>query len=138
MSYDFLLYCDGACRGNPGPSSIGAIAYRAGTEEPALLISKTTGTGNNKQAEYRSLLEGLRGLKALNAKSVEIRMDSQLVVRQVLGEYKVKHEGLKPLHAEVLALLKPLKWRINHVPREENKEADRLANEALDSPSIPG
>lgn len=128
-----ILYCDGACRGNPGPSSIGAIAYRQGQDEPALIISKTIGVGTNNQAEYRALIEGLRGIAVLNAGSVEIRMDSELVVKQVLGQYKVKHEGLKPLHAEVQGILKAFKWQIKHVRREQNKEADRLANEALDA-----
>lgn len=133
MSSEFLIYCDGACRGNPGPSSIGAIAYRQGETDPVLIVSKTIGVGTNNQAEYRALIEGVRGLQALGAKTVEIRMDSELVVRQILGQYKVKHEGLKPLHAEALSLLGPLKWQIKHVRREENKEADRLANEALDA-----
>jgi len=129
---DFVLYCDGASRGNPGPSSIGAIAYAKDVEAPVLTVSRVIGTATNNQAEYRALIEGLRSLQALGATSVEVLMDSELVVRQITGQYRVKHEGLKPLHREALELLKAMDWKIRHVRREENKEADRLANEALD------
>ncbi len=131
----FILYCDGASRGNPGPASIGAVAYRDGEEAPAMEISKSIGRATNNQAEYRALIEGLRGVSRFKPAHVEVRMDSELVVRQVQGQYKVKNEGLKPLFLEVQEAIRGLKCTFHHVPREKNKEADRLANEALDNPA---
>lgn len=130
---EFVLYCDGASRGNPGPSAIGAAGYRFGEKEPVIQVSERIGNTTNNQAEYRALIAGIRAVLAHGGKSVEIRMDSELAVRQVNGEYKVKNEGLKGLHAEVKSLLDQISWSIRHVPREQNKEADRLANLALDS-----
>ena len=130
----YLLYCDGACRGNPGPASIGAVIYLDGVDEPVLEISKTIGTATNNQAEYRSLIEGLKGLQRYEGHH-EVRMDSELVVRQILGQYKVKNEGLKPLFLEAREIFQGMKCTIKHVPREQNREADRLANEALDNSS---
>lgn len=130
---EFVLYCDGASRGNPGPSAIGAAGYREGEKEAIIQVSQRIENTTNNQAEYRALIAGLEAVLALGGKSVEIRMDSELAVRQINGEYRVKNEGLKGLHTEAKALLEQLRWQIRHVPREQNKEADRLANMALDA-----
>jgi ribonuclease HI len=94
------------------------------------------GEATNNVAEYRALLLGLERARALGAAEVELVGDSELVVRQVKGEYKVKNAGLRPLHGEVLAALRDFdRWQIRHVPRERNEAADRLVNEVLDAAS---
>lgn len=130
---EFVLYCDGASRGNPGPSAIGAAGYREGEKDPVIQVSERIGNTTNNQAEYRALIAGIRAVLAHGGKSVEIRMDSELAVKQVNGEYRVKNAGLKELHAEARLLLEQISWKIRHVPRDQNQEADRLANLALDS-----
>jgi ribonuclease HI len=123
---------DGGARGNPGPAAIAAILATPDgelVEERKELIGEAT----NNVAEYRALLLGIERARALGANEVELVADSELVVRQVRGEYKVKDAGLKPLHAEVVRALGGFDdWSIRHVRREENAEADRLVNEALD------
>lgn len=131
-----FLYTDGAARGNPGPAGAGAfICEPDGTmvHEVAEYLGETT----NNVAEYKALLAGLRQLVAMGAEEVAIRADSQLMVRQLLGEYRVKHPNLKPLFQEALALLKKIPhYSIEHVAREENTEADRLANQAIDEQDL--
>ncbi len=96
-------------------------------------ISEYLGETTNNVAEYQALLAGLKRLIELGADEVEIRADSELMVRQMEGRYRVKHPNLKPLYQEALTLLKKIpRYSIKHVRREENKEADRLANRALD------
>ncbi len=96
--------------------------------------SERIGEATNNVAEYRALLLGIELARELGAGEVELVGDSELIVRQVKGDYKVKQAGLKPLHAEVgKALARLDKWSIRNVPREENAEADRLVNEVLDS-----
>jgi ribonuclease HI len=140
QSDPYQLYCDGACRGNPGPSAIGGVIYRNGStiEE----ISEHIGVATNNEAEYRSLIRGLEALRDLAKPetgdtdsgprpAIEVFMDSELVVRQVEGRYKVKNERLRPLYQQVRALLDDFpNWKIRHVPRAKNAEADRLANAA--------
>jgi dinuclear metal center YbgI/SA1388 family protein len=126
------LRVDGGSRGNPGPSAIGVVM-----EDPSGEIIQTLGRpigpATNNVAEYRALLEGLRMAAAAGATEVEVLADSELLVKQMRGEYKVKNEGLKPLHAEAVALARGFGlFSIRHVPREENAAADRLLNEALD------
>lgn len=136
-----IVYCDGACRGNPGPASIGVVLYAEGSDEPIAEISKTTGVSTNNVAEYKSLIAGLEKAKSICASRagwkdtpVTIRMDSELVVKQILGTYRVKNEGLRPLFEEARELFLSFpKRKIEHVPREKNKVADKLANEALDA-----
>ena len=130
-----IVYSDGACRGNPGPMAIGAsIQDDRGTE--LATVSQLLGMGTNNIAEYRAAIEGLKAAISLGTKEIELRMDSELVVRQINGLYKVKHAALKPLHAEVLGLLKTCAWfAVAHVPREENQRADDLANLAYKSTS---
>jgi ribonuclease HI len=124
---------DGGSRGNPGPAAIAAIASD-GDGQILAERSETIGPATNNVAEYRALLLGIRLAKELEADEVELVGDSQLIVRQVQGKYKVKNEDLKPLHTKVRDELRSLdKWSIKDVRREQNEEADRLVNKALDA-----
>lgn len=127
------VHVDGGARGNPGPAAIAAVVFDEGGEimhESGRPIGRAT----NNVAEYRALLLGIERARELGASELELVGDSELVVKQVRGEYRVKDPGLKPLHAEVKAALEPIgKWSIRHVRREDNAEADRLVNETLDA-----
>ena len=126
------IFADGASRGNPGQSSIGAI-IRSDKGEAVARISQRIGQATNNQAEYRALIMALEEALRLGGEQVEIRMDSQLVVRQVRGQYRVKSPILKPLYQQVMVLLSKLSgFTITHIPRRQNQEADNLANKALD------
>jgi len=127
-----LVFTDGASRGNPGLAAAGVVVYAAGGELHR--EGKALGVLTNNQAEYRALLLGLAAVRRLGGERVEVAMDSELIVRQLEGRYKVKHAQLKPLYEEArLALAGFTAWRVRHVPRAENALADALANEALDS-----
>ena len=124
------IYVDGAARGNPGAAGIG-IVIKKGSKillEASAFIGKTT----NNVAEYLALIRGLEEAMVLNAKEVNCFSDSELLVKQINGEYKVKNEGLTPLHYHAKSLINKFKtFKISHTYREENKEADKLANAAL-------
>ena len=123
---------DGGARGNPGPAAIGAVVR---DETGAILAERgeRIGRATNNVAEYRALLLGIELAAAHGASELELVGDSELIVRQVEGRYKVKDATMKKLHAEVKAALAPLEsWSIRHVRREQNAEADRLVNEVLD------
>jgi ribonuclease HI len=128
-----VVHVDGGARGNPGPAAIAAVVSTPGgeiVEEHGERIGEAT----NNVAEYRALLLGLDRARARGAREVELVGDSELVARQVRGEYKVKDEALKALHAKVVKALADFdSWSIRSVPREENAEADRLVNVALDA-----
>jgi ribonuclease HI len=127
-----VVNVDGGARGNPGPAAIAAVVQDAGgevLEERGEKIGRAT----NNVAEYRAVLLGIERAAALGATELELVGDSELVVRQVMGEYKVKDAALRELHAEVRRALSGFdSWSIRHVRREQNAEADRLVNEALD------
>ncbi len=127
-----VAYADGASRGNPGPSSYGAVVYDSDgnvLHETGQTIGHTT----NNVAEYRGAIAALEAALGLEATEVELRMDSELVVRQLSGRYKVRNPKLVPLHHRVLGLRQRFQnVSIVHVPREQNAAADRLANAALD------
>jgi ribonuclease HI len=128
----FIIYTDGGARGNPGPAGIGAIIYDADGQLVAE-VSQYLGVATNNQAEYKALLAGLEKAKELVAEDLEFYLDSELVVKQLNREYKVKNKDLAPLFLTVHNLsLNFKKITYTHVPRERNKEADRLANEAMD------
>lgn len=132
MAQKWILYCDGASRGNPGESGAGALIVAPDGEE--IPLTRYLGHKTNNQAEYTALLLGLERLVALGAKDVEVRADSELMIRQLGGIYKVKHEGLKPLFAQAKDFLKQFqKVVLKHIPREENKKADALSNDAIDN-----
>jgi len=127
-----IIFSDGAARGNPGPSGAGAFITSADGEMVAE-VREYLGEMTNNQAEYRALKCGLEKARELGAKSVIIRADSELMVKQLNGEYKVKNTGIKLIFREVSALFSYFEsWEAAHVSREQNKEADRLANEAID------
>ena len=124
---------DGGSRGNPGPAAVAAVASEPGGEVLAER-SERIGAATNNVAEYRAVLLGIELARELGADEIELVGDSQLIVRQVQGEYKVKQEHLRPLRDEVMRALDGFgSWSIRHVKRGENERADELLNEALDS-----
>ena len=127
-----MVNVDGGARGNPGPAAIGVVVQGA-DGEVLEERGERIGTATNNVAEYRALLLGIERAAELGASELELVGDSELVVRQVEGEYKVKDATLRKLHAEVKRALAGFdSWSIRHVRREHNAEADRLVNEALD------
>jgi ribonuclease HI len=134
--HEVTIYCDGGARGNPGPAAIGAVVFDASTDPPTLLasVSDYIGVATNNVAEYRALLAGLDAAAPLHAHTIRVRADSQLMIKQLRGEYRVKHENLKPLYSEARALLAAYEVvDLQHVPRAQNVEADALVNAALDA-----
>ena len=126
------LYVDGGSRGNPGKSAIGVVLQ---DERGELLaeIGRTIGIATNNVAEYRALLTGLELARDHGIEQLQVFSDSELLVKQILGQYRVKNEGLQPLHEEAKERLKDFRrFTIKHVPREKNAHADRLVNQALD------
>ncbi len=122
---------DGAARGNPGPAGIGAIAKK--NDKIIFQISEFIGNTTNNCAEYLALIKTLKKCISLKEQKVHIISDSELVVKQIKGEYKVKDEKLKPLFLESKKLIEKIKvFEITHTYREKNKEADKLANNAID------
>lgn len=131
----WVVYADGASRGNPGPAAYGAIVFDS-TGRQRHAVSERIGIATNNVAEYRGLIAGLEAALALGARRVEVRLDSELIVRQAIGRYRVKNPALVPLHNRVLDLRARFDEVIfRHVPRELNKSADALANKALDTPT---
>jgi ribonuclease HI len=128
----WLVYSDGASRGNPGRAAAGAVVIDpAGNVRHE--VSQTLGVTTNNVAEYRALIAGLEAALALGARRVDVRLDSELLVRQAIGRYRVRNPGLIPLHNRVLALRSRFDEVVfRHVPRAQNKRADALANQALD------
>ena len=126
------VHIDGASRGNPGPAGIGIAIFDpvGGLRER---IHESIGEATNNVAEYRALLAALDRALALGIQELEVRSDSELLVRQLQGKYQVKHPGLKPLFAAARERIARLRrFRIQHVPREQNAEADALANQGID------
>lgn len=127
-----LLYCDGASRGNPGTASYGFALFDP-TGRPIREVGRVIGLATNNDAEYAGLVAGLEAALEAGVEDLEVRLDSQLLVRQVLGQYRVKAANLKPLHEKAVGLLARFSGtRVVHVPREQNRRADWLANAALD------
>lgn len=127
------VHVDGGARGNPGPAAIAAVVSDP-DGEVIDSVSQVIGRATNNVAEYRALILGIERATAHGATELEIVGDSELVVKQMRGEYKVKNPDMKPLHAAATAALGRLDgWSIRHVRRELNAEADRLVNEALDA-----
>ena len=127
-----VVNVDGGARGNPGPAAVAAVATSADGE---VLGERNAyiGAATNNVAEYRALLLGLELARDLGADEVEVINDSELVARQIGGEYKVKHAGLKPLYIEAMRALRGFeRWSVRSVPREGNARADELVNVALD------
>ncbi len=128
-----VVHVDGGARGNPGPAAAAAVISTPDGEVVAQ-AAETLGVATNNVAEYRGLLLGLRAAGELGATEVEVVNDSELVAKQVNGDYKVKHRDMKPLHAQAQQLLSAFdRWSIRSVPRAQNAAADALVNQALDA-----
>ncbi|MFJ7627156.1 bifunctional RNase H/acid phosphatase [Streptomyces sp. NPDC097595] len=136
----FVIEADGGSRGNPGPAGYGAVVIDPDTGETLAETAEYIGVATNNVAEYKGLVAGLRAVGALIADGpvgtgvqVRVRMDSKLVVEQMSGRWKIKHPDMKPLAAEAAAALPGADITYEWIPRERNKHADRLANEAMDA-----
>ena len=130
-----VIYTDGAARGNPGPAGAGAVLRDASSGNLVAEIARFLGIRTNNYAEWTAVELALAEALRLGATQVDLRMDSELVARQISGRYRVKHPDLKPIHARVMAMLARLEsYTVGHVPRELNTEADRMSNIAIDDP----
>ncbi|RLL66569.1 bifunctional RNase H/acid phosphatase [Streptomyces sp. Z26] len=130
----FVVEADGGSRGNPGPAGYGAVVLDAATGETLAEAAEFIGRATNNVAEYRGLVAGLRAAYALDpGAAVRVRMDSKLVVEQMSGRWKIKHPDMRPLAAEAGAVYPRDAVAYEWIPREKNKHADRLANEAMDA-----
>jgi ribonuclease H / adenosylcobalamin/alpha-ribazole phosphatase len=130
----FVVEADGGSRGNPGPAGYGAVVKDAATGETLMETAEYVGHATNNVAEYKGLIAGLRAARKLDPEAtVRVRMDSKLVVEQMSGRWKIKHPGMRPLAAEARKILPADAVTYEWIPRERNKHADRLANEAMDA-----
>ncbi|MDX2551258.1 bifunctional RNase H/acid phosphatase [Streptomyces stelliscabiei] len=131
---EFIVEADGGSRGNPGPAGYGSVVLDAVTGETLVEAAEYIGVATNNVAEYRGLIAGLKAAYELDPEaSVRVRMDSKLVVEQLSGRWKIKHPDMKPLAAEAARVFPPGRVTYEWMPREQNKHADRLANEAMDA-----
>ncbi|MFI1468902.1 bifunctional RNase H/acid phosphatase [Streptomyces wuyuanensis] len=131
---ELVVEADGGSRGNPGPAGYGAVVLDAASGEPLAERAEYIGVATNNVAEYRGLIAGLKAARELDPDArVRVRMDSKLVVEQMSGRWKIKHPDMKPLAAEAARILPPGQVTYEWIPRERNKHADRLANEAMDA-----
>ena len=129
----WTVFADGASRGNPGPASIGAVVYDPEGRE-VHTVSRRLGRATNNEAEYQAAIAGLEAALALGARAVDLRMDSELIVRQLQYRYRVRNARLQPFFHRIIELRNRFDvFDVAHVPRERNKRADQLANLALDS-----
>ena len=130
MSAQFELYIDGACQGNPGEASVGIVIYSQG--KTIKTISKPIGQATNNIAEYSALIFGLQEALILKAEKIKVSTDSELLFRQLKGDYKIKNPNLKFLNVFIQHLCEGFK-KIDfcHIPRSQNREADQLATKAL-------
>ena len=133
----YIVYTDGAARGNPGPAAIG-IVIQDQTGHTVYESSRTLGVHTNNEAEYLALIAALQYLREAKVQAADFHLDSELVVRQIKGEYRVKEPRLKALHGQAIMLLNAVpKHSFRHIPRARNARADELANEALDAATEP-
>lgn len=132
-----VLRSDGGARGNPGPAGAGFVIEVDG--EVVCRGGRFLGTCTNNVAEYEALIWGLENVRALGHSEVTVYADSELLVKQINGAYRVKNAGLKPLFVRALGLLRAFEgYEVRHVRREDNKHADALANEAMDTRDLVG
>lgn len=130
----FIVEADGGSRGNPGPAGYGAVVRDGDTGQIIAEAAEFIGVATNNVAEYKGLIAGLRAAQELDPDaSVDVRMDSKLVVEQMSGRWKIKHPDMRPLAAEAATVLPRSQVKYSWIPREQNKDADRLANEAMDA-----
>ncbi|OGQ35679.1 MAG: hypothetical protein A3F16_00610 [Deltaproteobacteria bacterium RIFCSPHIGHO2_12_FULL_43_9] len=129
---ELVIYSDGASRGNPGEGGAGVV-FEDGNGKEITTIQRYLGLVTNNVAEYQALLIGLEAAQEFHAKKIRIFLDSELVVKQLNGEYKVKNSNLKPLFDLIRSALSRFEaFEISHIPREKNNRADALANAAID------
>ena len=129
MTSELVAYVDGGCLGNPGPSGIGVVID--GCESGPIRIAKWIGHQDNNVAEYAALMEALQCAVSLNAHKLHVYSDSEVVVRQMTGEYTCRSPRLYSLHWTCRKLARALSFSISHVPREDNAEANHLASRAV-------
>ncbi|WP_371481898.1 bifunctional RNase H/acid phosphatase [Kitasatospora sp. NBC_00315] len=130
----FIVEADGGSRGNPGPAGYGALVRDGDTGQIIAEAAEFIGHATNNVAEYKGLIAGLRAAREIDPDAtVDVRMDSKLVVEQMSGRWKIKHPDMQPLAAEAKAVLPRGQVKYTWIPRERNKDADRLANEAMDA-----
>ena len=132
------MHVDGGARGNPGPAAAAAVAS---TDDGDVVgeSSAYLGEATNNVAEYRAVMLGLELARSLGAREVEVVNDSELVARQIGGQYKVKHAGLRPLFLETMGMLREFdRWAVRNVRREQNERADELVNLELDRAAAGG
>jgi ribonuclease HI len=122
-----IIYTDGASLGNPGPMGIGVVIYKG--DDKVRELSEYLGEGTNNIAEYTAIIRALESAQSIGEKEVLIRSDSQLVVRQLNNQYKVKDQKLRPLKKKIEKLCQGIEVRFEHIPREDNKEADALSKD---------
>ncbi|WP_306327357.1 reverse transcriptase-like protein, partial [Streptomyces venezuelae] len=133
-SREVIVEADGGSRGNPGPAGYGAVVLDPVTGETLAEAAEYIGVATNNVAEYKGLVAGLKAARDLFPDAtVHVRMDSKLVVEQMSGRWKIKHPDMKPLAAEAGRVFPAGRVRYEWIPRERNKHADRLANEAMDA-----
>ncbi|MER7110579.1 bifunctional RNase H/acid phosphatase [Streptomyces sp. NPDC000229] len=131
---ELIVEADGGSRGNPGPAGYGAVVLDPVSGEPLVEAAEYIGVATNNVAEYKGLVAGLKAARELAPDAtVRVRMDSKLVVEQMSGRWKIKHPDMKPLAAEAARIFPPSQVTYEWIPRERNKHADRLANEAMDA-----
>ena len=131
-----VVESDGGARGNPGPAGIGALVFDETVSPRVVLatVSEYIGETTNNVAEYEAAIAGLRAAQDLGASEVELRADSKLVIEQLAGRWRVRQAHLRPLHARARRLIDALgSVALRHVPREQNVDADALANAAMDA-----
>ena len=128
---ELTVFTDGASRGNPGHAGAGVV-IEDGKGMRLAGRYRYLGTLTNNQAEYLALIEGLKAVERWQPEELHVRMDSNLLVEQIKGVYRVKNADLKPLHERAMSMLRSFKYDIQHVPREKNRGADALANKAID------
>ncbi|MER5780900.1 bifunctional RNase H/acid phosphatase [Streptomyces mobaraensis] len=134
MAHRFVVEADGGSRGNPGPAGYGAVVLDAATGEVVAEAAEYIGTATNNVAEYKGLIAGLEAARALDPDAeITVRMDSKLVVEQMSGRWKIKHPDMRPLAARARLVFPADRVGYEWIPRERNKHADRLANEAMDA-----
>ena len=136
----YVLRFDGGSRGNPGVAGAGMVLYDANTASEVWCGRSYIGDSyTNNEAEYTALLDGLRGAFSMGARHIVVQGDSQLIVKQIEGEYRVKSEKLRPFYQEAIKLLGEFSsFQISHIPRADNARADELANEAMDARESDG
>ncbi len=134
MPKRLVINTDGGSRGNPGPAAIGVFIKDADSSEVVFEHGGYIGETTNNIAEYKALLKAVETARDMGAVEIQVNMDSELIVRQMLGQYKIKQPALQELAGQVVKILKSFKkYSFTHVRREFNKEADALVNQALDA-----